>query len=62
MFPRRTANRQQAQDDGAAASPSADVSKLIETSLSYSHAIAAEVMRGSSLPTLRKKTFRDGPN
>ena len=54
MFPRRTANRPQGQDDGAAASPSADVSKLIETSLSYSHAIAAEVMRKLP-PDLEKK-------
>jgi RNA polymerase sigma factor for flagellar operon FliA len=54
MFPRRTANRPQAQDDGAAASPSADVSKLIETSLSYSHAIAAEVLRKLP-PDLEKK-------
>ncbi len=54
MFPRRTANRPQAQDDAAAASPSADVYKLIETSLSYSHAIAAEVMRKLP-PELEKK-------
>ena len=57
MFPRRTANRPQAQDDGAAASPSADVSKLIETSLSYSHAIAAEVMRKLP-PDLEKKDIQ----
>jgi RNA polymerase sigma factor FliA len=57
MFPRRTASRPQAQDDGAAASPSADVSKLIETSLSYSHAIAAEVMRKLP-PDLEKKDIQ----
>jgi RNA polymerase sigma factor FliA len=57
MFQRRTASRQEAQDDGAAASPSADVSKLIETSLSYSHAIAAEVMRKLP-PDLEKKDIQ----
>ncbi len=57
MFPRRTANRPQAPDDVAAASPSADVSKLIETSLSYSHAIAAEVMRKLP-PDLEKKDIQ----
>ena len=57
MFPRRTASRQETQDDGAAASPSADVSKLIETSLSYSHAIAAEVMRKLP-PDLEKKDIQ----
>ena len=57
MFPRRTANRPKSEDDGSAVSPSADVSKLIETSLPYSHAIAAEVLRKLP-PDLEKKDIQ----
>jgi RNA polymerase sigma factor FliA len=57
MVPRTTANRPNSEDDRAAASLSADVSKLIETNLPYSHAIAAEVVRKLP-PDLEKKDIQ----
>jgi RNA polymerase sigma factor for flagellar operon FliA len=57
MFPRRAASRPQSEDGGSAMHPSADVSKLIETSLPYSHAIAAEVIRKLP-PDLEKKDIQ----
>ena len=57
MFPRRTARRPTPEGDGAPVSPGIQVSKLIETSLPYSHAIAAEVIRKLP-PDLEKKDIQ----